>query len=175
MFSRKAEEYDMIEFKDFLAYVLEDTGEKKELFFSEKDLAQYINPEQVLVLVREDLRRIFIWKGAKSSIKKRFISSRVARDLQQELIKDSRYHRCKIVSVDQGDEVQEFLDAFNLESMEVKEILPDLRYIRNSEKKEITGKKRFPEEKEFKINEHLKLKLIEGEKLIFVDEKHFHQ
>jgi len=99
----------MAELRYFFAYELEDTGERKELLFSEKDIVQYLHPEQVIVLVREDLRRIFIWKGAKSPVNKRFISSRVARELQQELMEDARYHLCKIVSVDQGEEVQEFL------------------------------------------------------------------
>jgi len=188
----------MAEFRTFFAYELEDTGERKELNFSEKDLAQYLNPEQVLVLVREDLRRIFIWKGAKSPVKKRFISSRLARELQGELMKDSRFHQCKIVSVDQGDEIQEFLDAFKIESMEVKERLPDMRYIRNSEKpkfkeKEVFPKNYmkflqefrdwtlkmnpdgFPEEREFRVNEHLTLKLVKGQTVILIDEKPFHQ
>ena len=77
----------MAELRIFFAYELEDSGERKELHFSEKDLAKCLDPEQVLLLVREDLRRIFIWKGAKSPVKKRFISSRVARDLQGELMK----------------------------------------------------------------------------------------
>ncbi|KKM15527.1 hypothetical protein LCGC14_1695180 [marine sediment metagenome] len=177
-FSGKAERrvrMDMAELRTFFVYELEDTGERKELSFSEKTLARHLNPEQVLVLVREDLRRIFIWKGAKSAVKKRFISSRVARDVQQELMKDTRYHRCKIVSIDQGDEVQEFLDAFNLESMEVNERLADMKYIRNSEKEEIIEKKRVPEEKEFRINEYITLKLIKGQTEIYIDEKPFHQ
>ena len=165
----------MAELRIFFAYELEDNGERKELGFLEKNLAQHLNPEQVLVLVREDLRRIFIWKGAKSTVKKRFISSSVARDLQQELMKDDRYHLCKIVTVDQGDEVQEFLDAFNLESMEVKERLADMRYVRNSEKEEVKEEKKFPEEREYRINEHLTIKLIKGQTVIFIDKKPFHQ
>ena len=188
----------MDEIRIFFAYELEDNGERKELFFSENDLAHYLNPEQVLVLVREDLGRIFIWKGAKSLVKKRFISSRVARELQGELMKDARFHLCKIVSVDQGDENQEFLEAFNMESMEVKERLADMRYVRNSEKPKFKEKKMFPkhyrkflkefrdrtlkmnldgfpEEREFRINEHLKLKLIKGQTVIYIDEKPFHQ
>ncbi|TFG12299.1 MAG: hypothetical protein EU531_10630, partial [Promethearchaeota archaeon] len=78
--------------------------------------------------------RIFIWKGSKSPVRKRFISSKVAQQLQKELIADARYHRCKIVSIDQGDELQEFLNAFKLESMEATERLPDMRYIRNIER-----------------------------------------
>jgi hypothetical protein len=173
----------MAELRIFFAYELEDTGERKECFFSEENLAQYLNPEQVLVLVRADLRRIFIWKGAKSPVKKRFISSRVARDLQQEFMIDARYHRCKIVSVDQGDEVQEFLDAFNLKSMEVKERLADMIYVRKRRGDylreivdgEIEEDVIYPEEKEYRINDHLTLKLIRGQTEIYIDEKPFHQ
>jgi hypothetical protein len=127
------------------------------------------------VLVREDLRRIFIWKGAKSPVTKRFISSSVAQKIQQNLMKNDKYHLCKIVSVDQGDEIQEFLDAFNLESMEVKERLPDMKYVRNRDKKTIKKEETYPEEKEFRINEHLTLKLIKGQTEIYIDEEPFHQ
>jgi len=165
----------MTEFRTFFVYELEDTGERKELNFLKTNLAQYLNPEQVLVIVREDLGRIFIWNGAKSTVKKRFISSRVARELQVELMKEVGFHLCKIVSVDQGDEIQEFLDAFNLESMQVKDKLADMRYIRNIEKPKSKEETNYPEEREFRINEHLKLKLIKGETIIFIDEIPFHQ
>ncbi|MFX0147881.1 MAG: hypothetical protein ACFE8E_09020 [Candidatus Hodarchaeota archaeon] len=188
----------MSELRTFFAFELEDTGKYKELDFSEKDLVNHLRPEQVLILVREDLRRIFIWKGAKSSVKKRFISSKVAREIQGELAKNSHFHQCKIVSVDQGDEIQEFLDAFNIESMEAIEKLPDMRYIRNSEKPHYKKTKvfskyhdrflqefrdrtynlnleNFPEEREFKINKYLSLKLIKGQTVIYVNEKPFHQ
>ena len=120
--------------EEFLVFDLENDGEKTKLDIKQEDLQNYLNPEQVLVIIREDLRRIYIWKGAKSAVRKRFISVRVARDLQKELLDDPRYHRCKIVSIDQGDELQEFLDTFQLESMEVTERLPDMRYIRNIER-----------------------------------------
>ncbi len=60
----------MDELRYFFAYELLGDGERKEVRFLENELAQYLNPEQVLLLVREDLRRIFIWKGAKSTVKK---------------------------------------------------------------------------------------------------------
>ena len=123
-----------IDYEEFMVYELEDSGERKQLAIVQDDLQKYLHPEQVLIIVREDLRRIFIWKGAKSAVRKRFISSRVAQNLQKELIDDSRYHRCKIVSIDQGDELQEFLNVFKLESMEVTERLPDMRYVRNIER-----------------------------------------
>ncbi|MHA2289668.1 MAG: hypothetical protein ACXABG_12865 [Promethearchaeota archaeon] len=121
-------------YEEFIVYDLENDGEKIKLEIKPEELQDHLNPEQVLIIIREDLRRIFIWKGSKSPVRKRFISSRVAQELQRDLIQDSRYHRCKIISIDQGDELQEFLNAFRLESMEVTERLPDMRYIRNIER-----------------------------------------
>jgi hypothetical protein len=128
-------------YEEFMVFELEDSGERNKLKIVQDDLQEYLHPEQVLIIVREDLRRIFIWKGAKSPVRKRFISSRVAQNLQKELIDHSRYHRCKIVSIDQGDELQEFLNVFKLESMEVTERLPDMRYVRNIEREKIEGVK----------------------------------
>ncbi len=124
----------MTEIETFLVYELDDSGEKIKIDIEEEQLQENLHPEQVLVIVREDLRRIFIWKGPKSPVRKRFISSRVASALQEELMKDARYHRCKIVSVDAGDEPIEFLNAFRIESMEVTERLEDMRYVRNIER-----------------------------------------
>ncbi|MEJ2296117.1 MAG: hypothetical protein P8Y23_15280, partial [Candidatus Lokiarchaeota archaeon] len=121
-------------YEEFMVYDLENTGERKKLDIKQGNLQVHLNPEQVFIIVREDLRRIFIWKGSKSPVRKRFISSKVAQQIQKELIMDARYHRCKIVSIDQGDELQEFLNAFKLESMEATERLPDMRYIRNIER-----------------------------------------
>lgn len=124
----------MTEYETFMVFELDNSGEKKKLGITEEELQTNMNPDQVLVIIREDLRRIFIWKGPKAPVRKRFISSRVAQELQEELRADSRYHRCKIVSVDAGDEPNEFLQAFQLESMEVTERLPDMRYVRNIER-----------------------------------------
>ncbi|MFX0104543.1 MAG: hypothetical protein ACFE75_03520 [Candidatus Hodarchaeota archaeon] len=124
----------MTELETFMVYELDDSGERMKLDINKEELQTNLHPEQVLVIIREDLRRIFIWKGSKSPVRKRFISSRVAQSVQEELMRDSRYHRCKIVSVDAGDEPTEFLNAFNLESMEVTERLADMRYIRNIER-----------------------------------------
>ncbi len=121
-------------YDEFIVYDLENTGDRTRLNIKPEELQNHLNPQQVLIIIREDLRRIFIWKGSKSPVRKRFISSRVAQDLQRDLIQDARYHRCKIVSIDQGDELQEFLNAFRLESMEVVERLPDMRYVRNIER-----------------------------------------
>ena len=124
----------MTEYEAFMVYELDDSGEKVKLAIEEENLQENLLPEQVLVIIREDLRRIFIWKGPKSPVRKRFISSRVASALQEDLMKDARYHRCKIVSVDAGDEPTEFLNAFRLESMQVTERLADMHYVRNIER-----------------------------------------
>jgi len=118
------------EFDDFLVFELDESGEKKQVEdITPQTLQSILHSKQVLVILRWDLRRIFIWKGSASPVKKRFISARIATELREDL-KGS----AKIVSVDQGDEVEEFLDAFKLESMPVTDTLEDMRYIRNSEK-----------------------------------------
>ena len=124
----------MTEYEFFMVFELDDSGDRVQLEMEEEQLQEILHPEQVFVIVKEPVRRIFIWKGAKSPVRKRFISSRVASSLQEELIKEAAFHRCKIVSVDQGDEVVEFLRTFRLESMEVTEKMEDLRYTRNIEK-----------------------------------------
>jgi len=134
-------------YEEFIVYDLQNTGDHTRLNIKPEMLQNHLNPEQVLIIIREDLRRIYIWKGSKSPVRKRFISSRVAQDLQRDLIKDSRYHRCKIVSIDQGDELQEFLNAFRLETMEVTERLPDMRYTRNIERDRLLELERFAKEK----------------------------
>jgi len=134
-------------YEQFIVFELENTGERKKLDLKQEELQSHLKPEQVFIIVREDLRRIFIWKGSKSPVRKRFISSKVAQQLQTELLKDQRYHRCKIVSIDQGDELQEFLNAFKLESMEVTERLPDMRYIRNFERDQIKEAKKLARER----------------------------
>jgi hypothetical protein len=134
----------------FMIYELDDSGERiripaTEEEFTENNGANFLHPEQVLVIVKESIRRIYIWKGAKSPVRKRFISSRIAGALQEELVKNAAFHRCKIVSVDQGDEVVEFLNAFRLQSMPVEEKLADMRYIRNIDREKMYDRGEIPD------------------------------
>ena len=124
----------MSDYDFFMVFELMDSGERVRVDVPENDIQSFLHPEQVFVFVKEPIRRIFIWKGAKSPVRKRFISSRVASELQEELVKQAAFHRCKIVSVDQGDEPTEFLRAFQLKSMKVEEKMEDLRYVRNIER-----------------------------------------
>ncbi len=105
----------MNENERLMVYELDDSGEKKKVEVVEDELQLFLisHPEQVLVIIREDLRRIFIWKGPKSPIRSRFVSSRTTIALQEELRMEFGLRPCKIISVDVGDEPLEFLSAFN--------------------------------------------------------------
>ncbi|MHA1930995.1 MAG: hypothetical protein ACW96X_00555 [Promethearchaeota archaeon] len=154
------------ELNDFLVYELEDSGMKKPIKnITPQNLQSILHSKQVLIIVRRDLKKIFIWKGSVSPVKKRFISSRVAAALRDELEEN-----CRIISVDQGDEAQEFLNAFGLESMPATEVLKDMRYVRNAEKEG----NQFPESKvlmpkmksksKTKLKESLALDLTKGDR-----------
>lgn len=109
-------------YSNFMIYELKDTGERERLNITEEEFRQnngskVLNDSQVALIIKEDLRRIYIWNGVTSPVRKKFIASRVATELQQELIFSAKFHRCKIVSVDQGDEPQEFLNAFGFNSL----------------------------------------------------------
>ncbi|NVM16640.1 MAG: hypothetical protein HWN80_02920 [Candidatus Lokiarchaeota archaeon] len=115
-------------YENFMLYGLESTGEKVKLEVSEEEFRanngqNILNPHQVLVIVKEDLRRIYIWKGVNSHVRKKFIASRIAAELQNDLVVNGHFHRCKIISVDQGDEPLEFMRAFGLKAVEVPKIL----------------------------------------------------
>jgi hypothetical protein len=163
----------------FMIYDLEDSGERVRLNVTEEEFKaengrNFLHPDQVLVIVKEDIRRIYIWKGATSSVRKRFISSRIAGQLQEELVNHAAFHRCKIISVDQGDEVYEFLNTFRFESMPVEEKLADMRYIRNIEREKMQDAGINPDEGpkfvkiEQKSQEHISsaLQELEKEKLV---------
>ncbi len=112
------------EYSKFMVFELLETGDRKLLDISEEEFRKnngeaVLDPTQVLIIVKEGLRRIFIWNGFDSSVRKRFIGSRVASSLQNELMEEFNFHRCKVVSVDQGDEVKEFLKAFNFSPTEI--------------------------------------------------------
>jgi hypothetical protein len=113
-------------YSDFMVFQVKDTGERVKLNLTEEAFCQdngqrILHPLQVAIIIKEELRRIYIWKGLSSSIRKKFIASRVASELQREITNSSHFHRCKIISVDQGDEPAEFLNAFGFKKI----IMPD--------------------------------------------------
>ncbi|KKM04305.1 hypothetical protein LCGC14_1765580 [marine sediment metagenome] len=109
----------------FMIFEVRDNGEHFKLEINEDKFSHnngdiVLHPLHVVIIVKEELRRIFIWKGVSSSVRKKFIASRVASEVQRELMNSSVFHRCKIVSVDQGDEPEEFLDAFGFQKIPIK-------------------------------------------------------
>ena len=115
-------------YENFMIFGLESTGEKVRLDISEDTFLSnngqnVLDSNQVLIIVKEGIRRIFIWKGVNSHVRKKFIASRVAAELQNDIVVDGHLHRCKIISVDQGDEPNEFMKAFNFNTIETPEFL----------------------------------------------------
>ncbi len=125
-----------IEFKDFMIFDVKETGDYAELKIKKEDLGDFLHPENAYIIINQDIKRIYFWKGARAPVRKRFLGSRIATELQGEIMK-AGFKRCKIVTIDQGEELEEFLNIFGLESMDVAEKLEDKRYIRNIEKEEI--------------------------------------
>ena len=137
------------DYKDFRVYRPQDGGEGEEydeLDVEQDNVEELFTSEGVYLLVRYDLRRIFIWKGPRSPVRKRFMSSRVGKNIQDKSSKIGMH--MKIVSVDAGDEPREFLRAFNVKPYEVQEDerLADMYYVRNSEREKIEDAKMAAEE-----------------------------
>ncbi len=127
------------EWRDFVAYQLNDDGLEEELpSLDLQTIKHELTSERVLLLCRYDLRKIFIWKGPRSPVRKRFISSRVASRLQEKAT-NSRGMHLKIISVDAGDEPADFLSSFGVSKYEIKEEdkPEDLYYVTNAEKQKI--------------------------------------
>ncbi len=113
-------------FSNFMVFELKDTGERERLFITEQEFSQenakkILHDSQVALIIKEELRKIYIWKGYQSTVRKKFIASRVAQQLQQELMNSANFHRCKIRSIDQGEETLEFLNNFGLKSQKIPE------------------------------------------------------
>jgi hypothetical protein len=125
------------EYRDFRAFIITDESEHQELDVEMDKVKDLFNSESVYLLVRYDLRRIYIWKGPRSPVRKRFISSRIATKFQEKASQTGRH--LKVVSVDAGDELNEFLNAFNVESYQVsaEERPEDMYYLRNEERRKL--------------------------------------
>lgn len=160
----------MAEYQEFMVFEIEESGDKNKINIEKEELSFYLRTEKTLIIVREDLRRIYLWKGAKSSVRKRFLGSRIATKVQGEMMKNG-FHRCKVISIDEGDEVQEFLNVFGLESREVTEILEDKKVIRNSIRESLEQQKLLNTKLEVtetsKLDEIKKL-LDEDEKMLWI-------
>lgn len=153
---------------DFMVFELDEEGEKTRVNINKEDLGDYLKLESAFIILNLEIKRIYLWKGARSSVRKRFLGSRQATVVQGAIMKDG-LKRCKVVAVDQGDEPEEFLNVFGLDSMEVREEdkPEDKRYVRNIEKEE----KRIAEIKGTKLTGTERSKLNEIKSLLSGDEK----
>lgn len=158
------------ELDEFICYEIESNEQKNKLDITPEELEYYLDPKKMLLIVREDVRRIFVWKGVMASAKKRFLGARMATRLQAELIEEG-YHRCNIKTVDQGEEQEEFLNLFGLESMEIKEKPKDKFYVINSKKEEIEisnileKKHELPKDEEMQM---IEAKIGDEEKIMWI-------
>lgn len=87
-------------YQSFMVYEPDDSGAIIKLEIEKEQLQHILHPKKVLLIVKDNLKRIYIWKGPKSSVLRRFISLRAASTLQEELMKDPKYNRCKIVNLE---------------------------------------------------------------------------
>jgi len=124
-----------VEYRDFMVFDIKATGDYSELKIKKEDLGDFLNPENVYAIINQEIKRIYLWKGARSPVRKRFLGSRIATSIQGDMMK-AGYKRCKVVTIDQGEELEEFLNVFGLESMEIKLELEEKRYVRNIEREQ---------------------------------------
>jgi hypothetical protein len=84
-------------------YDVVDTGELMELAIPGK-LKTELAPERVLIIVNDDDRKIWLWKGAEAGVRKKFIAAR-----QGQAVRSQRGLVYKVMSIDGGEEPDDFL------------------------------------------------------------------
>ncbi|MFX0169715.1 MAG: hypothetical protein ACFE89_10220 [Candidatus Hodarchaeota archaeon] len=80
-----------------------ETGELMELTVADK-LQSELDSERVLIIVDDDDRKIWLWKGAEAGVRKKFIAAR-----QGQAVRSQRGLVYKVMSIDGGDEPDDFL------------------------------------------------------------------
>ncbi|MFX0067517.1 MAG: hypothetical protein ACFE7I_00355 [Candidatus Hodarchaeota archaeon] len=88
-----------------IIYGVSDSGDLDELK-GDRPIKDYLVSDRVLILIDDDLKKIWIWKGNSAPVRQKFISARVANQIRQE-----RGLTYKTLSIDEGEESQEFLDS----------------------------------------------------------------
>ncbi|MFX0100916.1 MAG: hypothetical protein ACFFCS_15175 [Candidatus Hodarchaeota archaeon] len=106
---------------------------------NQDNLESFLKEEEVFLILSPDIRRLYIWKGKNAPVTKKFISSRVAQKIQRERVRNAGMQH-KIVSIDQGDELDEFIDHFN-----IKDAMTEAQRIEEKKKKEEEEARKFEE------------------------------
>ncbi|MFW9992249.1 MAG: hypothetical protein ACFFD4_09405 [Candidatus Odinarchaeota archaeon] len=77
--------------------------------------------DKVFIIEAKEARRVFIWVGSKANIRDKFAASRIAEQLRREV-----GMTCRIMTEDEGNESNEFLETVNLprrDDVTVQELL----------------------------------------------------
>lgn len=81
-----------------VAFRVSDTGETPQII-DDAPAKEHMKPDQVLIFIDDERRRIWIWKGEKAPVRRKFIGARVA-----QRIRGQRGLTYKIITTEQGQE-----------------------------------------------------------------------
>ncbi|MHA1793442.1 MAG: hypothetical protein ACTSVI_12400 [Promethearchaeota archaeon] len=84
-----------------------------------ENVEDFLDEQEVFIILYPGVRRLYIWKGRKSTVQKKFISSRVAHKIQKEKVRNAGMQH-KIVSIDQDDELDEFIKNLGLKNVKTE-------------------------------------------------------
>ncbi len=94
----------------FQVYNIVETGELGD-FPVKGELKAELKPERVLVIVDDDEKVIWLWKGTDAGVRLKFIAAR-----QGQAVRSMRGLVYKVLSIDSGDEPDEFLALLGLKA-----------------------------------------------------------
>jgi hypothetical protein len=101
-------------------FQLHDSGEYSKIDDASLDnIEGLLKEDDVLLILCPEVRRLYIFQGANAPVNKKFISSRVAGQIQRERVKNAGMQH-KIVAVDQNDEPDEFIESLGLKSVKTE-------------------------------------------------------
>jgi len=146
---------------------VKENGETSEINIEQEKLRYNLSPERVLIIVREDIQSIYFWKGSKSSIRKRYMGSRICTRIQGELIENGA-DRYKIVTEEQGEESEEFLRVFGLEAKKIRQKEKEQTEFQEQEIRRSDILKKKLDEIEEKIAGEIQDILEDDEKIIWI-------
>jgi hypothetical protein len=97
--------------KEMEIYNVTRSGETT--FITAPTLKEALLSDSVLIIIADDLKTIFLWKGVESSVAKKFIGARLSQSVRGE-----RGLLYKVLPVDQEEEPQELRDLFDVKPAE---------------------------------------------------------
>nr|MDO8113491.1 hypothetical protein [Candidatus Sigynarchaeota archaeon] len=125
---------------DLEVYQLHDSGEYSKIEDANLDnVESLLKEDEVLLILCPEVRRLYIFQGRKAPVNKKFISSRVAGQIQRERVKNAGMQH-KIMAVDQDDEPDEFIV-----NLELKNVKNEAQRLEDNMKKTEEEAKKFDE------------------------------